>query len=252
MSDMEKINALSEKIEKMHKQALNSTKVTAIGYLIVVLFVFGYTTFIMNWIKAEVSADKLSASMRVMIEGSILTDENREAMVKYCREQAPVWAEDLVQMTHQQLIPTMKLKVKGIVDKTSDDAIGILKRDLFPQIKELVIANAKDLDTKKDITDQNIANELAKILADECEREMDVFVNDNVKRRIGILRDGLHNMAVKPYRDLTQKEGAKRRLLVNWVYLMEHHEAPSDIFGEFLKGLNRTYEGIMKDLTLSE
>ena len=43
MSDMDKnIDALSEKIEKMQRQAASSTKVTAIGYLLVVLFVFGY------------------------------------------------------------------------------------------------------------------------------------------------------------------------------------------------------------------
>jgi len=127
MSELDKINALSERIEKMQKQAAKSTKFTAIGYLLVILFVFGYTTFIMSWIKQEVSADKLSASMRIMIEGNILTDENREAMVKYCGEQAPIWAEDLVQMTHHQLIPTMKLKVKHLVDKKSDEAIVILK-----------------------------------------------------------------------------------------------------------------------------
>jgi len=249
MSDMEKISALSAKIEKMQKQAANSTRMVAIVYLLVVLFVFAYTTFIMNWIKQEVSPNNLSATMKMMIEGKVLTDENRIAIVNYCREQAPVWADGLVQMTHEQLIPQLKDKVREIVDQTSDEGIAVLKKDLFPHFKELILANAQEINAHKDITDPQIANELAKILANECEREMDVFINDKVKHRIGLLRDDLDKMSEKPYRSLCQAEAAKRRLIVNWIFLLEYDEAPSDTFGEFMKSLNGTYEDIMSQIS---
>jgi DNA-binding ferritin-like protein (Dps family) len=246
-----KFDALSQKIEKMQKQALSGTKTTMIGYIVVVVFVFAYTSFLMWWIKKEVTADNLSAQMKIMIEGSVLTDANREKMVSYCRDQAPVWADGLVQMTHDQLIPMMKLKVKSIIDNTTDSGITILKRDLFPEIKKLIESNAAELNQHKDIADPDIANEIAKILTDESEREMNKFINDKVKSRINHLRNQFDKMSAIPYNKLTRKEAAERRLIVNWVYLMEHDEAPSDIFGEFMRSVNGTYEGIMKSLTLS-
>jgi len=253
MKDMEKqLSALSEKIEKMQKHSLSSTKTTMIGYVIVVIFVFVYTSMLMLWIKKEVTADNLSAQMKIMIEGNILTDANREKMVNYCRDQAPLWADGMVQMTHDQLIPMMKLKIKSLIDNTTNNGIRILKKDLFPEIKKLIEENANEISKHKDITDPRIANEIAKILADESEREINAFINDKVKYRINHLRNQLDEMSEKPYNNLTRKEAAERRLLVNWVYLMEHDEAPSDMFGEFMKSINATYEGLMKNLTLTE
>jgi hypothetical protein len=253
MRDLEnKFKQLSQKIEKMQQQSLSSTKTTMVGYIIVIIFVFAYTSFLMQWIKKEVTADNLSAQMKIMVEGNILTDANREKMVTYCQNQAPVWADGLVQMTHDQLIPMMKLKVKSIVDNTTDNGISILKRDLFPEIKRLMEANANDLSKHKDITDPYIAKEIAKILADESEREMNTFINDKVKKRINNLREQLDKMSATPYSKLTRKEAAERRLIVNWVYLMEHDEAPSDMFGEFMKSINATYEGLMKNFTITE
>lgn len=253
MKDMEtEFDVLSQKIEKMQKQASSSAKLTAAGYLLVVIFVFAYTIILMKWIKTEVTANNLSAQMKVMINDSVLTDQNREKVVTYCRSQAPVWAEGLVQMTHDQLIPMMKTKVKSIIDNTTDSGIKVFKRDLFPEIKKLVKANAAELQKHKDLTDPEIAKEIAKILADESEREMNVFINDKVKNRINDLRNRLDAMSSMPYDTMNKKQAAERRLIVNWVYLMEHDEAPADIFGEFMNSLNGTYHGIMKDLNLSE
>ena len=252
MSDMEKINALSEKIETMQKQAVNSTKVNAIVYLSVVLFVFGYTAYIMNWIKEEVTIDNIVDFSQVRIVNDLLSDENCRYWMVECKKQAPALAEYLVEVTHQQAIPLLKNKIKLGIDKTSDEAIKRLKKDIFPGIKKLVLENAKELNKHKDITDQNIANELAIIVADECEREMDIFINDKVKRRISLLRDELDELSSKPYDKLSNEEKSKRLLIVNWIYLLEHDESPADALGEFLKSLNNTYEDALKDLTLSD
>ena len=252
MSDMEKINALSGKIETMQKQATNSTKFTAIGYLLVILFVFGYTTYIMHWVKEEVTIDNIIDLSKVMIERDLLSDENCKSWMVQCKTQAPVLAEYLVEMTHQQVIPLLKNKIKKGIDKSSDDIINKLKKDIFPGIKELVAENARELNKHKDITDQNIANELAKVVADECEREINIFINDKVKYRISLLRDELDKLSSKPYDQLSNEEKSKRLLIVNWIYLLEHDESPDDVLGEFLKSLNSTYEGALKDLKLSD
>lgn len=252
MREMEsQFDALSQKIKKMQKKASGSTKMMAIGYLLVVGFVFIYTVALMAWIRKEVTADSLSAQMRKMVDERVLTDVNREKMVTYCRGKAPVWADQLVQVTHDQLIPMAKLKVKSMIDKTTDSGITVLKHDFFPRVKELMEVNAEELNKHKDISDQSVANEIAKILADEADREMDLVINDKVKSRIAHLRTQLDEMAATPYKDLTRHQAAKRRLIINWVFLMEHHEAPADIFGELLKGINGTYEGVLSDLEIA-
>lgn len=252
MSDMEKMNALSEKIEKMQKQAMKSTKVYAIIYLVVVLFVFIYTNVIMEMIKVQVTPDNLSAQLRVTIEEQLLSDENCEKVISYCKEQGPIWAEDLVGMTHKQIIPMVKLQVKDAVDKTADEGIVAMQKELFPKIKKLINANAHELSKHKDITDQNIANEMAKILVDECEKQIDGFINDNVKYRIGVLRDQLENMSSSPLDKLSKKQAAERKVIVSWVYLLEHGESPADSFGELLKSINGTYEDFMQDLAIPD
>ena len=249
MKDIEnKIEALSAKIEKMEKQAVSGKKITLTAYILVIVFVFIYTNSIFLWMKQEVSANSLSASMRLMIENNVLTNDNRQALVKYCKEQAPVWADQLVVMTHEKLIPMMKEKVKGKLDASVDSGIAKLKEELFPAVKQILEDHASEFGKHKDITDPLVAQEIAKIIADECDREMTGIIHDKVKERIHVLRNDLDKLSSLPYSKLTRKQAAERRIIINWVYLMEHHEAPSDIFGEFIKSLNATYDDAVKEI----
>ena len=253
MREMEpQLDVLFQKIQKMQVQASKSTKMTAIGYLIVVIFVFIYTTGLMSWINKEVTANSLSAQMRNMVDKSVLTDANREKLVKYCKKQAPVWADKLVQITHDQVIPVAKSKVISIIDNATNSGIAVLKHDFSPKVAELIKANAESLNKHKDISDQSVANEVAKILADEAEREMDVFIDSKVKYRIAHLRSQLNELAAIPYKDLTRKQAAKRRLIVNWVFLMEHHEEPANVFRELLQGINGAYKGVLNDFDMAQ
>jgi len=253
MKDLEsRIESLGAKIEKMRKHDASSLKATVIGYLLVVIFVFVYTQSIMHWIKKEVSPNNLSAYTRQTIKKKFLTQEQCQSMVNYCRKQAPVWADKLVVMTHEQVIPRLKTKVKELIDKTADKGIIKLKKDVFPRVNDFLKVHAEKLKKHQDIADPEIAKELAKILSDKCESELDKFINEKVEFRIALLKKDLHKMATKPYSKLTRKEAAERRLLVNWVYLMEHDESPTDVFGEFLKSLNGTYNDFLKDFSLNK
>lgn len=252
MKDLEiKINTLSEKIEEMRRKNQSSTKIASIVYIVLVIFVFAYTSTIMSLLKEKTTADSISAQLRLIIDRDLLTDQNREWVLKTCKEQSPAVAESLVEMAHNQIIPTLEIKIKQILDQQVDAIVARLEKDILPELTKVVKEHANDLKAHADdITDEAIANELAKILAQDFDREMGNFINDKVKYRMNVLREELDQISSKPYSQLNQKEAAERRMIVNWVFLMEHHEAPQNVFGEFLKSANDAYESFMADLQL--
>ena len=252
MKDIEnKIDSLTKKIEEMRDKSQSSTKIASIVYIVLVIFVFAYTSTIMSLVKEKATADSISAQLRLIIDRDLLTDANRQWVKDKCNEQSPVIAESLVQLAHNQIIPTIEIQLKQLIDTQVDSIIARLEKDVFPEVSKVVQEHAQDLRSHADdITDENIANELAKILANEFDREMGKFINDKLKYRINALRQELDKISSKPYSELTKKEAAERLMIVNWVFLMEHHESPRNLLGEMLKGINDTYQGFLKDLQL--
>jgi hypothetical protein len=252
MKDIEtNISNLTEKIEEMRKKSHASTKIASIVYIVLVIFVFAYTSVIMSLVKKKATASNISAQLRLIIDRDLLTEKNRQWVLDTCNEQSPVVAEALVEMTHNQIIPSIEVKLKHLIDTQIDSIIARLEKDVLPELTTVVKDHARDLKGHADdITDEAIAQELAKILTVEFDLEMEKFINDKLKHRIHVFREELDKISSKPYAQLTKKEAAERRLIVNWVFLMEHHESPSNVVGEMLKGINSTYQGFLEDLHL--
>jgi len=252
MKNMEtKISNLTEKIEEMRKKSKSNTKIASIVYIVLVIFVFAYTSIIMSLVKKKATADSISAQLRLLIDESLLTKSNHQWIKDKCKEQTPVVAEALVQMAHNRIIPTIETKIKRLIDRQTDSIITRLEEDIFPNLNNVVKAHAKELEVHaNDITDKAIANELSVILTKELDREMGKFINDKLTDRIHAFRSELDKISSQPYSTLTKKEAAERLMIVNWVFLMEHHEAPENVIAEMLKDINSTYEGFLKDLHL--
>lgn len=251
MKDLEmKINDLADKIAEMKKKTESSTRIAAIVYVVLVIFVFIYTSTIMSMLKQKATADSISAQLRITLEERVLTAENRQKLLDKCREKTPEVADALVQMTHDEIIPGLKDQIKNLLDKQVDGIIVRLEKDVYPEINKIIKAHAEELKKHSDLTDEQVAKEIAGILAKDCDREMSKFINDKLRYRMGKLKEELDKVSSKPYKSLTAKEAAERRLLVNWVFLMEHHEAPSNVLGDVIKEVNATYEKVLTDFKL--
>lgn len=159
-------------------------------------------------------------------------------------------ADSIALATHQKIIPAAKTKIKSILSEQADHIAEIIRKEMGPEILKFVEEHAAEFQKHSDVADEHIAVELAKVLSADIEKEMDAFINEKVKRRISALRTELDTIAAKPYAKLTKKQAAERRLIVNWVFLMEHGEAHSDVFGSFLQSLGDTYKGFMSDMNL--
>ena len=121
---------------------------------------------------------------------------------------------------------------------------------MLPEIKRFVVEHSDEFKQHSDIADERIANELAKALAAEVTKDLKSLAGGKMERGVANLKRQLDAIASKPYAKLTKKEAAERRLIVNWVYLMEHGEAPSNVAGAFLDSFKNTYNSVMSDLKL--
>lgn len=251
MKDLElKINSLATKIEDLRAKGDKSTRIATIVYIVLVVFVFGYTTVIMNELKKRATADSISARARIMIEQGVLTEGNRQWVLDYCKEQTPLIADGLVMLTHDQIIPSIKVKIKNQIDGQIDGIIARLEKDVYPELNKVLSEHVEELKKHSDLTDKKVASELAKLLAKDLDKEMGQFINDKLKSRMDKLSQELDRISSKKYSELTEKEAAERRLIVNWVFLMEHHESPANILGEVLQGVNATYSDLLKNFDL--
>ena len=251
MKDLElKINSLATKIEDLRAKSNKSTRIATIVYIVLVVFVFGYTAIIMNMLKEKATADSISAIAKVKINDSLLTDGNRQWVLDYCKEQTPLIADGLVTLTHDQLIPSIKVKIKNQLDGQIDGIIARLEKDVYPELNKVLSEHVDELKKHSDLTDKKVASELAKLLAKDLDKEMGKFINDKLKSRMDILSKELDGISSKKYSELTAKEAAERRMIVNWVFLMEHHESPANVFGEVLQGVNATYSELLKNFDL--
>jgi len=251
MKDLElKINSLATKIEDLRAKSNKSTRIATIVYIVLVVFVFGYTAVIMNMLKKKATADSISAIAKVKINDSLLTDGNRQWVLDYCKEQTPLIADGLVTLTHDQLIPSIKVKIKNQLDGQIDGIIARLEKDVYPELNKVLSEHVEELKKHSDLTDEKVASELAKLLAKDLDKEMGKFINDKLKSRMDILSKELDRISSKKYSELTAKEAAERRMIVNWVFLMEHHESPANVFGEVLQGVNATYSELLKNFDL--
>ena len=251
MNELEnKLSEIAERLEKTRAKTRFATNLTLFAYIALVAFVFAYTSFLLTWMKNEVSADKISAQMRLQLEKNLLTDEKRQKILAYCRGKIPVLADSLALSIHQRLMPAAKTKIIGMLDKQADVLAAKLKKDLLPEIKKFVADHADEFKKHSDIADERIANELAKALAAEVTKDINGVAGGKMERGVVNLKRQLDSIASKPYAKLTKKEAAERRLIVNWVYLMEHGEAPSNVAGAFLESFKNTYDSVLSDLKL--
>jgi hypothetical protein len=240
MNDLErKVDALAAKLDASRKKAVFSTKLTALVYGLLVVFVFAYTNFIVSQLKRAATPDNLSAVVKTTIQQML--PGLRKNVVNSAKESAPKLADYLAGLP-KEVTPMVEEKVKGLVDSQIDVVVAAVKTDLVPRLVEVLEANAEAINlTAESLKDQSVANALSLLLVEELEVEMDKMFNDQFRRTCGELRDQLDQIREKPAASLTQKERVERQLLVSWVFLVEHGDAKSS-YGNVVERVGHMYE----------
>ena len=248
-----KVNEVADKIEVMKRKNQTSKTVTVLIYLILVIFVFIYTSFLMNWIKGTVTPDSLSAYSRNLVADKMLTPENHKKIIAMCHDRIPDVAEKLVQITNDKVIPSARTKIKSIINSKVDKMIEHLETNLLPKLHVVMDKNLKSLKQHSSLLDEEVGKELSKVLVSNIDRELDSVINNKVEKRITMLADELNRISMKPISKLTAKEGAERRVIIYWIFLLENDEISTrTIFHDLIDQGNKTYQSFLSDLKVTD
>ncbi len=223
-----KVDHLSKVVQEKKNKALSTTKMYAIVYGVIVLFVFGYTSIIFAKLKEYSTPDNISALVKNKIKDSL--PGLNQAIISQAKKNAPIIAERAVEAVNEA-IPKIEDLVKTVIDDNAKRLILQIKGDMFPKFHKILKENAKAINDSADaLTDENTANEIAKSLVKEIEREIDYnVIGDDFYKKLDSFRAELEKIATKPADKLTMKEAAERRIIVNWIYLVKNGESLQSI-----------------------
>jgi len=246
MNDMErKIEALEKQLQTVHAKAVFGTKMTALVYGVLVVFVFIYTNVIIGALKKAATPDNLSAVIKATVQEQLPT--LRENVISSAKENAPKLADYLATLP-KEVMPILEERVKALADEQIDVVVAGVKTEIVPRIVEVLEANAEAINlTAESIKDQSVANALALLLVEELEGEMDKLFNDQFRRSCADLREQIDAVREKPAGTMNQRDRVERQLLVGWVFLTEHGDAQT-AYGNIVERLGHAYEFLFNTL----
>ncbi len=238
-----KLETLSRQLEERKEKALKNARIAAIVFGILVIFVFGYTTFIFNQIEGLTTNESISGLISSKVSDTI--PKIHDKIVEYSHQQVPELTEKLIKMAHDN-IPTVEDYVKKTIDKQVESFIAETKKDIFPELMEVLRGHSKDFgENAKIFTDETAAKELIKIISSEFEQKIDYdIIGDEFFGKFHDLRRQLDELATKPVSEMTRKEMAERNAVMNWMYLISRGESLQSIFAVMISNVAHTSKAI--------
>ena len=243
MNDAEarRLDEIARKLDISISKNSLSIKISAAIYVVIFLAVVVYAHIIGSGLRRAVTPDNISAILRNAVQERL--PEVRMAINSAARDNAPLLADTVVASLHAA-IPLVELGVRDFLDAQVARISDSLKRDLTPIILGVLDENAEAINlTAESLKDQSVAAALVDIFSDSLEEELAKIFDERFHAACNELRDDLDRLRTKSSEELTNKQAVERRLIANWVFLMEYGDGgdlPGGIFqhlggsGEFM------------------
>lgn len=228
-----KLDALDKTIQDERNKVSSNIKLAAFAYGIIVILVFGYTTFI------TLRYREMATPKTVAVIVSDAAKNKIPLMSGYLHEhaktQAPAWADRGFEYLHT-MVPEIEKLAKTQIDDIIDGVIKHTQDNYVPQLSKYLDEHVDRLFSNKDVvTDHKLARGISQLLVDELNREIDKVVHDKFYTKISDLRKDVEVIAAKPKERLTKKEDAERRVLLYWMFLVKYGDPGDSKFIESLK-----------------
>jgi len=220
MELVETLENLTKAVREKKNKAENTTRLYAIIYGILVIFVIAYTSIIFAKIKEYATPDAVSAIVKNKIKDSLPGLD--KALLDKARKNAPFIADKAVEAVND-VIPKAEDMIKDVINQNTKLLIAQIKTDIFPQFLKVLRDNEKPIsESAKAISDEYVAKELAKTLADDIKREIDNnVICYELFQKLSSVTNELDKIVRKPANELTAKEAAERKIIVNWIFLVK-------------------------------
>gem|GEM_PF-5180698 len=249
MNNLEdRVNALSERLAKVHKKARNGAIINGVVYAVLVLFVLVYTTFIMAQLRANLTVDSVSAQIQSVVRDQLET--LRGNAVVYAKGQIPVLTDAALQQAYS-LLPTAESQAKRIIDNQIDYVLARFHRDLMPRLREMIDEQAEAINlTAETLKDEASRRELAQILMAEVDSQFEYVLNRNVQVEMNQFRRQLEDLAATPMNELSQAQAVQRKLIVNWMFLLEQEGSAQGVLVDLLNSIGSSCSNMIQSVRL--
>ena len=239
-----KIEALAKQLNQRNEKAASTTRMTAVVYGVLVIFVFGYTLFIAHAIEKQATPDSVSAFIRDRVS-SVIPSLHKKILA-VTEAQAPVITERALQTAHEY-IPKIEDKIKQTIDDQVASFIKDIKRDLIPELMSVLDTHAKEMNEHAETLTDAVA---AKALTDSIVKEIDDKINyeivgDEFFGKFHEMRKSLDELATTPVSQMTRKQLAERNAIVHWLCIVKGGDSLNSLFSMFVRDIGFTFNSLM-------
>lgn len=244
----QKIIELQTLVEEKEKRYTRSIVRTTVIYVILLLLVLGYTTFIYHSIKNAATPEALAG---------LLVDFARERMpdaVMTLRKELRPAGERLGKKSVDMLldaIPQVGNIVRDMVGTQINDMLTYVEDKQMPVLYSLIDEQIADvLKAHKQTRDEKLLDFFPEIAAEKISEEMKKVLTADVFNGIQDLEKQLQFLHDTPNQKLLRRQYCEKMLIVYWVYLCDQAETgtPDGSLASFAKLLNHSMNDLSEKL----
>ena len=216
-----KLSVIEEKLASQLRKSRFSLRITAILYLVIVIFVIAYTSYVTKKFKALATPDTIAELLIMRVEQSI------PLITNYLIDNSEVLAESFAIQTvdyGRSMVPSLGLLIRGQIDVFVTQINEDFSNKYLPIIDAYFSENKADImHNINSLSDEKAAELLATSLTDQVDFGI---LTAGSKFNAGMVefKQELDYLASTPNDKLTRKELAHKRAIGYWMYLVKHAE----------------------------
>ncbi|HBM17468.1 MAG TPA: hypothetical protein DD381_14160 [Lentisphaeria bacterium] len=216
-----RIESLEKSIDSQLKKSKTSLIAVIAVYIVLVIIVLGYTTFIVTYTKAlakpPVVAEFIISNIQTKVPALTQTlKDNSKAYGSFLAKQTLAYIKSF--------IPLLANMARGQLDNTVEVINSQMNENYLPLINEYFKLNKDKINEMfRDMTDEQIATQLNEMMYEELDRNAELL-NAPIGDSINQLKARIDKLANTPNSQLNNQELAQKRVIAYWIYLVKYQE----------------------------
>ena len=215
----DRLEAIEEKAAIQLKKSKSSLRNTIIIYLLIIVFVVGYSSYVITKFKNLATPDTIAELLMLK------TEEALPSINKYLNDNSQILADSFATQTvdyTRAMIPSIGLLAQGQLNVLVDQINNEFNQKYLPIIDEYfkehkseIIKNINTLSDEKS----------AKLLANHLMELVDfgvLNIGAEFNASVTEFKNEINHLAYTKNSNLTKKELAHKRAIAYWMYLIKH------------------------------
>jgi len=216
-----RLESLEKSIDSQLKKSKNGLVAITVIYIILVIIVIGYTTFIVSYTKDLAKPPVIAEFIVGNIQAKVpdLTQnikDNSKAYGNFLAKQTLVYIKSF--------IPLLTNMAKVQLDNTAEVINSEMNENYLPIINDYFKLNKVQINAMfKDMTDEQIAMQLNEMMYEELDKNAELL-NVPIGESINQLKAKIDRLANTPNSQLNNEELAQKRIIAYWIYLIKYQD----------------------------